>query len=761
MPSVAAHDEQRLGREPAVLEHDATTRSPLAGRRPSASGRTRDPRGRRSRRPRTGGPARGTRAAAPGRSSPPRDGRPVPAGDRDGRHQAPVRSASRRAPVGDRAAPLASGRSMPPRAAPARTAAARTPSSVTMPVISSAGVTSKAGLQTAVPGGRDAPGRGPPVPRRACRSSIGIASPSAVARSTAASGAQTKNGTPWRAASDGQRDTCPTLFAVSPLAATRSAPTRIASTSAAGHQRPGGDVRDQRVRHAGLGELPGRQAGALEVRPRLVDPDVDRPLGVVGRLDDAERGPELAAGERPGVAVGQDLERTPVRLGQRGQAELREPAVVLGRLGHDPRRPRRGSPRRAVARPVLELAVARSAPSADRPPSARLTAVGPGVDAARCAAPRRIARRAYGWRSREPRPRWRGPTAATWPMAGAPRTTIVLDRAGAVAAASGPRARRARPAGGAGRRGAGRRPSSKRNGVRKPVGAARADAASRAGQAEPRARRPFVATAPRRRRVADRLGLCGRPIPDAPRRPRPLGRARDDLAGELAEEPPPGADRGVSRSWRRGGHRRWTRGRRSGQYRMTLVTRRPSSRSRPLRNSSSTRKARPTTSPLRRSTSSIVPLTVPPVASRSSTIEHLLAGLDRVAVDLEGVGAVLEGVLDGQRLGRELAELADRDEARAELDRHRRAEDEAARLHADDDVDLLAPVGLEHEVDRLAVRGRILQQRRDVVEQDPRLREVRDLADLLAKRLGGHRFGVLLVSAAIGAKWPAARPTRV
>ena len=45
---------------------------------------------------------------------------------------------------------------------------------------------------------------------------------------------------------------------------------------AACHQVPGGHVGDQRVRDAGLGQLPGRQPGALEVRPRLVDPDVDR-----------------------------------------------------------------------------------------------------------------------------------------------------------------------------------------------------------------------------------------------------------------------------------------------------------------------------------------------------------------------------------------------------------------------------------------------------------------------------------------------------
>src|SRR5204862_1270742 len=70
--------------------------------------------------------------------------------------------------------------------------------------------------------------------------------------------------------------------------------------------------------------------------------------------------------------------------------------------------------------------------------------------------------------------------------------------------------------------------------------------------------------------------------------------------------------------------------------------------------------------------------------------EDLLAGLDGVAVDLERVRAVLERVLDRDRLGRQLAELPDRDQARIQLVGHRGAEDEAARLHPDDDVDLLA-----------------------------------------------------------------------
>ena len=49
--------------------------------------------------------------------------------------------------------------------------------------------------------------------------------------------------------------------------------------------------------------------------------------------------------------------------------------------------------------------------------------------------------------------------------------------------------------------------------------------------------------------------------------------------------------------------------------------------------------------------------------------QDLLAGLDRVAVDLERVRAVLEGVLDGDRLGRQLAQLADRDEPRVRAGR--------------------------------------------------------------------------------------------
>ena len=67
--------------------------------------------------------------------------------------------------------------------------------------------------------------------------------------------------------------------------------------------------------------------------------------------------------------------------------------------------------------------------------------------------------------------------------------------------------------------------------------------------------------------------------------------------------------------------------------------------------------------------------------------EHARARGDRVGVELERVGAVLEQVLGPDGLVRQLAGLAREHEAGAELARDRRPEQEAARLGADDDVD--------------------------------------------------------------------------
>ena len=101
------------------------------------------------------------------------------------------------------------------------------------------------------------------------------------------------------------------------------------------------------------------------------------------------------------------------------------------------------------------------------------------------------------------------------------------------------------------------------------------------------------------------------------------------------------------------------------------------------------RNAKPTTTPPSCSTSRTVAAAVPPVASTSSTISTRSPGCDRVAVDLEQVGAVLELVLLALDLPRQLAGLADRDEAGAEPVGDRRGEDEAAGLDAEHLVDRL------------------------------------------------------------------------
>ena len=106
-------------------------------------------------------------------------------------------------------------------------------------------------------------------------------------------------------------------------------------------------------------------------------------------------------------------------------------------------------------------------------------------------------------------------------------------------------------------------------------------------------------------------------------------------------------------------------------------------------------------------------------------------------MDLERGGPVLEVVLDLDRLGRQLSELAHRDEARSQAVGQRRREDEPAGLHPDHQVDLLPLHRLRHAVDHLAERIAVAQQGGDVVEEDPRLREVGHLADLGAQVVGG------------------------
>ena len=102
---------------------------------------------------------------------------------------------------------------------------------------------------------------------------------------------------------------------------------------------------------------------------------------------------------------------------------------------------------------------------------------------------------------------------------------------------------------------------------------------------------------------------------------------------------------------------------------------------------------------------------------------------ERALVHLQLGDAVLRLHADAVALGRQLARLARRDEARVEARCQRAAEDEAARLDADDGVDVLADVPLRDRVEHDVKRTRIGEQRGDVLEQDPGGGEVGDVAD--------------------------------
>ena len=300
--------------------------------RPSGSGRTRGRRGRRWRRPRTAGRARGSRAAAPGRSCVRATIALALARDRDARHQPAAAASTGARRVGPvradgpgrcgRRLSARSGRASPrrpPSAAP--NGATSTPSSVTIAEMSDAGVTSKAGFQAVAPGGAI---RTPPNSRTSVGRALLDRDRGAVGR-LEVDRAERRADVERHAVAGGQgrQRVRPDLVGRVAVGRDPVGADEDRVDRARGEQGSGGRVGDERVGDAGLLELPGGQPGALEIRSRLVDVDVDLAAGVGRRLDDPERRPELAAGERSGVAVGEHPDGPIERARAAGRARAR------------------------------------------------------------------------------------------------------------------------------------------------------------------------------------------------------------------------------------------------------------------------------------------------------------------------------------------------------------------------------------------------------------------------------------------------------
>src|SRR6267378_4139463 len=122
-------------------------------------------------------------------------------------------------------------------------------------------------------------------------------------------------------------------------------------------------------------------------------------------------------------------------------------------------------------------------------------------------------------------------------------------------------------------------------------------------------------------------------------------------------------------------------------------------------------------------------------AGRKQVIDHrhLLAGLDRVDMRLQRALAVLERVLDPIRLVRQLPELADWREPDLQAIRESGPEDEAPRLDGQDAVESAPPQPLLQRAEDGLQRFRVAQDRRDVLEEDPGLGKIRNVADERAR----------------------------
>src|SRR5687768_3522535 len=100
-----------------------------------------------------------------------------------------------------------------------------------------------------------------------------------------------------------------------------------------------------------------------------------------------------------------------------------------------------------------------------------------------------------------------------------------------------------------------------------------------------------------------------------------------------------------------------------------------------------------------------------------------------VLMHLERVRAVFKLVRNRNALGRKLLRLSHRNKPAPELISQRGGENKPARLDADNRIDFHTATLLRQGIDRLLKPLRVLEQRRNVVKIDARLRKVRHLSN--------------------------------
>src|SRR5205814_7238277 len=78
------------------------------------------------------------------------------------------------------------------------------------------------------------------------------------------------------------------------------------------HQMPAGAIGDDRMRDTVLTELPGSEFGALTSRASLIDPDMNREIAIMRRVD-RRQGRSVIHKRKPArVTMGEDIDRLPI-----------------------------------------------------------------------------------------------------------------------------------------------------------------------------------------------------------------------------------------------------------------------------------------------------------------------------------------------------------------------------------------------------------------------------------------------------------------
>ena len=107
-----------------------------------------------------------------------------------------------------------------------------------------------------------------------------------------------------------------------------------------------------------------------------------------------------------------------------------------------------------------------------------------------------------------------------------------------------------------------------------------------------------------------------------------------------------------------------------------------------------------------------------------------LAGADGIGLHFNPVRAVFQRVIKANALTRQLALLAEHDEAKPQFQRERGSHQKAAAFNAGQKVRLIGADRLRHARHGSAPGRAVPEQGGNVIEKNARLRKIRDAADM-------------------------------